>query len=129
SNEGVFPARQTRLTLVKESSDAATLAALQAAGNSYAPYTKSYSGVAIANAAGLISRGAYIENVAFNPSLPPFQTALAQWILSGKEYTAISRVVLAELQEAAISQKSVTEAALATIAPGVHLEIVLLKPT
>ena len=50
-------------------------AARYAAANAYAPYTNSPSGVAIRSRRGNIYRGSYIENAAFNPSLPPLQVA------------------------------------------------------
>ncbi len=74
--------------------------------------------------AGHIYKGAYIENVAFNPSLSPLQTALAALIVAGETYPAISQLVLVEIEGAAISQKSVTEAALSGIAPAAKLQVV-----
>ena len=73
---------------------------------------------------GHIYKGAYIENVAFNPSLSPLQTALAALIVAGETYPAISQLILVEIEGAAISQKSVTEAALSAIAPAVKLQVV-----
>jgi hypothetical protein len=43
-------------------------------------------------------------------------------IVAGEDYSAISRVVLTEAKGAKISQKGVTEALLAVVAPGVRLE-------
>jgi cytidine deaminase len=100
-----------------------TLAALDAARKSYAPYTKAHSGVAISSKSGRIYQGAYIENVAFNPSLSPLQTALAALIVAGENYAAISRVVLIEMEGATISQQRVTEAVLSAITPTTKLQI------
>ncbi len=125
--DGAFPVKETSLALTRESSDDLTLAALDAARKSYAPYTKAHSGVAIATTTSRIIKGAYVENAAFNPSLPPLQTALAALILAGEKYAAISRVMLAEIPGALISQKAVTEDALGAITPGTRLEIVTLK--
>ncbi len=122
--DGAFPVKEVDLTLREKSSDELIVAALEAARKSYAPYTKAYSGVAIATGPGRIHKGSYIENAAFNPSLPPLQTALAALILASENYSAISRVALVELEGAAISQKSVAEAALGTIAPAVKLQVV-----
>ena len=72
---------------------------------------------------GRIYGGLYIENVAFNPSLSPLQTALVQRILAGEEYGRTARVVLAEKKDAKISQKSATEAVMSMIAPGVRVAI------
>lgn len=122
--DGALPVREANLARPKASSDELVLAALDAARWSYAPYSKSHSGIAIGTQSGRIYKGAYIENVAFNPSLSPLQTALAALIVAGENYAAISRVALVEMEGAAISQKSVTEAALSAIAPSVKVQAV-----
>ncbi len=99
-------------------------AALEAARISYAPYSGAHSGVAIASHSGRTFKGSYIENVAFNPSLSPLQTALVQMIVAGEDCAAISRVVLVEVANAKISQKSVALAVLSAVAPAVRLETV-----
>jgi len=124
--DGAFPVRETNLALQKTPSDDLVNAALNAARKSYAPYTKSYSGVAI-SARNRIFRGSYIENAAFNPSLPPLQTALAALIIAGEDYSGITKLVLVEVEGAAISQRDVTESALRTIAPRAELRV--LKAT
>jgi len=121
--DGAFPVRETHLVAAKSASDDLASAALSAARRSYAPYSRSHSGVAI-TARGRIFRGSYIENAAFNPSLPPLQTALAALIVAGGDYSGITRVVLAEVEGAVISQRDVTEAALSTIAPKAELRVV-----
>jgi cytidine deaminase len=121
--EGALPVREVNLARPKGNPDDLTLAALDAARKSYAPYSKAHSGIAICTQAGRIHKGAYIENVAFNPSLSPLQTALAALIVAGENYAAISKVALVEMEGAAISQKSVTEAALSSIAPAASLEV------
>ena len=119
--DGAFPVRDTNLVL--STTDDLTAAALGAARKSYAPYTRAHSGVAI-NARDRTFRGSYIENAAFNPSLPPLQTALAALIIAGGDYSGITRVVLVEVEDTAISQRDVTEAALKTIAPKAELRVV-----
>ena len=125
--QGAFPATPVELTLPKATSDDVTAAALAAARKSYAPYTKAYSGVAIGTNAARIYKGSYIENAAFNPSLSPFQVALVALILAGDDGSRISTVVLVEVEGAAISQKSATEAALSAVAPSAKLRIVTAK--
>jgi len=122
--DGALPVKEVNLARPKGQSDDLTLAALDAARKSYAPYTKAHSGIAIGTQSGRIHKGAYIENVAFNPSLSPLQTALAALIVAGETYSVISRVALVELEGAVISQKSVTEAALSAIAPDARLQVV-----
>jgi len=119
-----FPVREVDLILPKGASDVLTLAALDAARKSYAPYTKAYSGVAIGIRSGRTYRGGYIENADYNPSLPPLQTALVALITAGENYSAISEVVLVEVEGAPISQKSAAEAVLSAIAPAVKLRVV-----
>jgi len=125
--EGAFPVKEANLGLIAPSSDPLVSAALDAARKSYAPYSKSPSGVAIRSSSGRIYRGSYIENVAFNPSLSPLQTALAALIAAGEPYTAISHVVLVELKGATISQKPVTETVLRAIAPEAKLEVITVQ--
>jgi len=120
---GALPVKEVNLARPKGISDDLTLAALDAARKSYAPYTKAHSGIAIGTQSGRIYKGAYIENVAFNPSLSPLQSALAALIVAGDDSSAIARVVLVEMENAKISQKSVTEAALNAIAPAATLQV------
>ncbi len=127
ATHGALPVATTKLESIGGASEALTAAALDAARRSYAPYSKSPAGVAIRGSQGCIYQGCYIENVAFNPSLSPLQTALVQLIAAREPYTAISAVTLAEVQGAAISQRSVTETVLASVAPQVKLEVVLAR--
>jgi cytidine deaminase len=119
---GAFPVKGVSLVLAGGPSDALTQRALRAAGKSYAPYSKAYSGVAIATKKRTYV-GSYIENAAYNPSLSPLQTALVSLVASGEEFSAISSVVQVELEGAAIGQRSATEAILSTIAPTVKLQV------
>ena len=121
---GAFPVRETPLAPGGTSADPLAVAALEAARKSYAPYSKSPAGVAVRGASLRVYRGCYIENVAFNPSLSPLQTALAAMIAGGESFSAISAVTLVEVQGATISQRPVTEAVLGAIAPKVKLEVI-----
>jgi len=119
-----FPVKEVDLRLPNAPSDELTKAALDAARKSYAPYTNAHSGVAIGTRTGRIFKGSYIENAAYNPSLPPLQAALVPLIFAGESYDAILDAVLVETEGAAISQKSVAEAALSAIAPVAKLRVV-----
>ncbi len=125
--EKAFAVRAANLTLDKRSTDDLTNAALDAGRRSYAPYTKSHSGIAIRTHSGRIFKGAYIENAAYNPSLPPLQTALSTLVLAGGTFSEISEVVLVETEGAPISQRSVAEAILSAVAPEVNLRVVVAK--
>jgi cytidine deaminase len=120
---GALPVEETDLKLISHA-DELTLAALDAARTSYAPYSKSPAGVAIRTVKGRIYRGSYIENVAFNPSLSPLQTTLAALIAGGGTFSEISAVTLVELDKPTISQKAVTETVLGAIGPSAKLKIV-----
>jgi cytidine deaminase len=125
ATQGALPVRKANLALIGGTSDALTTAALDAACRSYAPYSKSPAGVAIRMSGGRIFQGCYIENVAFNPSLSPLQTALVQLIAAGQAYSEISAVTLVEVQGAKISQRAVTETVLSALAPQLKLQLAL----
>lgn len=63
---------------------------------SYAPYSKSYAGVALRVRNGAIVTGAYAENAAFNPSLSPLQAALSQLNLQGLVWNDLVEGVLVQ---------------------------------
>jgi cytidine deaminase len=125
--QGALPIRKANLAFGGGASDALKTAALDAACRSYAPYSKSPAGVAIRTTGGRIFQGCYIENVAFNPSLSPLQTAIVQLNAAGQAYSAISAVTLVEIQGSKISQRAVTETVLAALAPQVKLEVALAR--
>ena len=121
--DGAFPVKTVDLVMTTDSSDALLQASREAAQKSYARYAGAPSGIALATKSGRIYKGSYIEIAAFNPSLSPLQIALVGLIIAGEDYSAISRVVLTEVNGAKISQRGVTEALLGVVAPGVRLEI------
>ncbi len=57
-------------------------AALGGANASYAPYTKDYCGVSLLGSNNQIYTGRYAENVAYNPSMSPIESALAYMNMS-----------------------------------------------
>jgi cytidine deaminase len=118
---GAFPVPGVSISPGGFSGDPLVFAALQAARKSHAPYSKSPAGAAIRTAKGRIYRGSYIENVAFNPSLSPLQTALAAMSAGGDNFSDISAVALVEAEHATISQRAVTETVLHAIAPSAKL--------
>lgn len=100
-----------------ENIESVAQAARYAAANAYAPYSHSPSGVAIRSCRGNIYRGSYIENAAFNPSMPPLQVALVGMAMANEDFSEIAEVVLAEAANNSISQLSATKSVLAVIAP------------
>lgn len=107
----------SRTKIAAENVESVAQAARYAAANAYAPYTNSPSGVAIRSRRGNVYRGSYIENAAFNPSLPPLQVALAAMALANEDFSEIAEVVLSEASNNSISQVSATKSVLAAIAP------------
>lgn len=98
-----------------DDNDPLVSAALAAASRSHAPYSQSHSGVALQALDGRIYAGRYAENAAFNPSLPPLQTALILMNAAGVDIQQITRAVLAERQNASITQWPATKATLAAL--------------
>lgn len=96
--------------------DPVLINALKAANNAHAPYSQSYCGVAIQLDNGELFQGQYIENAAFNPSLPALQTALNLMVLSGKTIAQLSRVVMVE-KVTHLQQKKSAEQLLSAITP------------
>ena len=107
--------------------DPVVAAALDAASQSYAPYSIAglypYAGVGVQSSDGSIHAGRHAANAAYNPSLSPLASALTFMKLSQPTATMrdISRCVLVEIPTLA-SQRSATAALLAACAPSVMLE-------
>ena len=95
--------------------DALQQAAIRAASQSHAPYSFSYSGVALESRSGAIYSGRYAENAAFNPSLPPLQAALILMNMHHEPLEAIRRAALAESAEGTLTQADATRATLAAL--------------
>ena len=109
------PLSRTKIAI--QNVESVAQAARYAAANAYAPYSNSPSGVAIRSRRGNIYRGSYIENAAFNPSLPPLQVALVAMALANEDFGEIAEVVLAEAANNSVSQLNATKSVLAVIAP------------
>lgn len=105
-------------------SDPLVQAAISAAEQAYAPYSKAASGVALQVGDRIIT-GQYAENAAFNPSFLPLQSALNQRRMLGLIEQPIQRIVLAE-QQAILSHRAIT-ASLAKQLLGLELEYMALS--
>ncbi len=70
--------------------------AIEAYRTSYAPYSKSRSGLALQTRDGTIYVGHYLENAAFNPTVSPLQSALVALVADKRGYEDIATVILAE---------------------------------
>ncbi|MGF1694100.1 cytidine deaminase [Vibrio lamellibrachiae] len=95
--------------------------ALQRLNSSHAPYTNNLSGVALRLSNGKVYSGAYAENAAFNPSLPPLQVAIIQLLLDGASIDDIETAALVEMNEGSISHVADTQATLEAINPDISL--------
>lgn len=126
-HERLFENGPVDLEPLQPMNDELASAAVDAARRSYAPYTKAHSGIAIRSAKGAVYPGSYLENVAFNPSLSPLQSALVGLIMARESFADIVAVVLAELESALISQMNATRAVLGGIAPHARLERVAIR--
>jgi len=120
--QGAFPVRRMNRALSSDSKDELVLAAWRAACGAYSPYTNSPSGVAVSTSSGRVFGGSYIENAAFNPSLPPLETALAGYFAAGPDAGVVERCVLVESPKGGISHKATTKSVLAAIAPAAKFE-------
>lgn len=98
-------------------------AAVEAANNSYAPYSNNPAGVAVRTADGAVFRGCYAENAAFNPSLSPLQAALIQMVAAGRDYREIAEAALVEAENAQVSQIGNTRFLLECVAPSAKLSV------
>jgi cytidine deaminase len=125
--QGAFPRIHKQIPLNTNVKDEVLLAAWKAACGAYSPYTNSPSGAAFATSSGRIFAGSYIENAAFNPSLPPLETALAAYFAAGPAAGEIQRAVLVESPGATISHLLTTQSVLTAIAPGAKFDRVLLS--
>ena len=95
----------------------------ETAEQSYSPYTASPSAVVL-KVKDRFYTGAYIENAAYNPSLPPVLSALDRLRFQETDFSHIQELLLFEVAEAGISQASYTQAVLSEIAPGATFHLV-----
>ncbi len=101
-------------------------AGLNAINKSYAPYSKSPSGIAICTHDNQIITGSYAENVAFNPSLGPLQVGLNLMNFAGYDAQDIKEVLLIESKNAKISQHQNTQNMLFNLTKKAHYQRITL---
>jgi len=121
--DGLMQPQNHRLQLTTPSDDPTTLAALEMANISYAPYSKGYAGVALLTENNQIFAGPYAENAAFNPSLSPLQAALNKINLCGQSFEQIVKAVLVETKESSSSQIQTTQSVLTAVAGQAELRL------
>ena len=103
--EGALLAHAEWRVALDSTTDELAAAACSAAQRSYAPYTKSPSGVALRLTDGDIVSAPYIENGAFNPSLSPLLSAVNLLRFRAKSTADVKEVCLVEAPRAKISQQ------------------------
>ncbi|WP_240464821.1 cytidine deaminase [Paraferrimonas sp. SM1919] len=86
-----------------DSEDPLVISAIDAANNSYAPYSGNYAGVALEMVDQRIFTGRVAENAAYNPSLMPMHVALSALNRSGYDCGDIQRAVLVESSDGKLS--------------------------
>ncbi|PKF76719.1 cytidine deaminase [Vibrio sp. vnigr-6D03] len=102
------------------------ISALAALNISHAPYSHNLSGVALRTKSGFVFTGAYAENAAFNPSLPPLQVAIIQMMMLDISLDQLEEAVLIEMRDATSSHLANTQATLEAINPDIPLEYISL---
>jgi cytidine deaminase len=113
--------RDHKLQLSTAIQDQVVDEALSAAEKSYAPYTQNFAGCALEIQTGEIYGGRYVESVAYNPSVPPLQSAILCMNMASPEHRqSIQRVVLVE-KPSLVSLRKATELFLASWAPDIEM--------
>ncbi|HAS8512886.1 TPA: cytidine deaminase [Vibrio vulnificus] len=109
-----------------EDDEALMQRAVEAMNRSHAPYTHNLSGVALQTESGRVYLGAYAENAAFNPSLPPLQVALIQLLLAGETFASIQAAALVENHKGKISHLACTQSTLEALNPDIPVSYLSL---
>ena len=112
---------------VKDETDVLGEAAVAAANASYAPYSKAWGGAAIQVVDGRIFAGQYLENAAFNPSLPPLQAAYVSAVLGGCGPGDIVAAAIAQPVDARVDHYRAGMVLLQMVAPQARMDCVLLS--
>ncbi|MFP4261296.1 MAG: cytidine deaminase [Opitutales bacterium] len=113
---GLFHRAPHPLVALKPTEDTTAQRAINAASQSYCPYSHSYEGMVLETVSGRFFAGRAVESAAFNPSIPPIVAALNQRNLSAWRFEAISRAIHAKLATALNHSLPLSEAILKTIA-------------
>jgi cytidine deaminase len=92
--------------------DGMSQTAIREANSSYAPYSRSHSGIALRTESGKIIGGRYAENSAFNPSLSALQVALVSLNIQRLMSEKIQKAVIAEKGNTKLSQCTSTQSIL-----------------
>ena len=86
-------------------------------GYSHSPYSSSPSSLLLLTESGVLGEGCYMESAAYNPSLPPLQSALVSLLSNGGKFEEIRLVLLLESSTATISQLDTSVLLLKILSP------------
>ena len=110
------------LVIDAHANDRVLATAIEAARNSYTPYSNNPAGCSVETERGEIFSGRSVESAAYSPSLTPLQTAIIGLNLSSlSEDVPIRRVVLVE-KCSFVSQRKSVQMFLEAWAPGIEME-------
>jgi cytidine deaminase len=102
-------------------------ATLRMAEAAYAPYTKALGAVGLTTRNGRTFAGPYLENAAFNPSLPPFQAAMIALTLAGQSLADVVEAAVVQMDDSKIDHIAATKEMLRRHAPQVPLRHRLVR--
>lgn len=114
-----------RGSLAAAGADLAARARAQAE-TSYAPYTRSFAGVALGLDDGQVIGGSYVESAAFNPSIEPLEAALSLLALAGQSWTTVKRVVLATVTDGPLGHETAFREVLGATMPHAFASVLQL---
>ncbi len=120
---GLMTPANNELTIAE--TDDLAQAALRAANMSYAPYSKSFAGIALRTSGGRMFLGPYGENAAFNPSISPLEVALSALNVNGGDWSQIEEVVLVHTEPSLHASATRTVLAAISSAP---LRTIIARP-
>tara|TARA_R110000868_G_scaffold73459_4_gene213020 strand:+ start:2273 stop:3148 length:876 start_codon:yes stop_codon:yes gene_type:complete len=120
---GLLSSQQHALQLMGNANDDLLLKACEVALKSYAPYTKAYAAVVLRTQGGVLFAGAYLENAAFNPSLPAMQSALVSLAVSGRSVDEVVAAALVQVKDNVVDHEAAARLVLKALCPTVVLQV------
>jgi cytidine deaminase len=125
---GLLDQTGQRLEWADEIPDELGAAAFRAAQAAYAPYTGALAGVALLTRSGRIYAGSYLENAAFNPSIPPLQAAMVALTLGEPQNELPVEAAIVEVENSKIDHARAARGMLETFAPRLPLREFRVRP-
>jgi len=123
---GLLKRAPQTLVALRPTTDTTAQRAINAASQSYCPYSGCHEGLILETIGGHFFAGRAAESVAFNPSVPPVVAALNQRNLSAHRSEVISRAIHAKLATAPNHSLSLSQAILKSVS-NVQVEVLSLE--